>query len=627
MTFSIHFLLCNLVIAVLAGMLLLLKRIFKKYLTADSRYHMWYIFTAALFLPFLPESLTQNDWMQDLFYNASAALITAPVEADHIASSTSSASASSVPSLGLYDLAEAVRSTDFSDFSRIFTLFWLAGCALTVLYYLLQIYRIHRIRKSGYAVTPETEPELYDLFLSCRKELKIRRRVSLYTSCSLTSPVSYGLLFPTVIIPQDLDILLDPRDLRFIFLHELQHCRQKDAVLNNLSCFFQIIYWFNPLVWYCFAVMRCDRETACDHAVIRTVGKEHAAGYGYTLIRYAENLGRKSFLSPLSLLGGEKEAVMRRIREIAGYRADTPLNKARSICILLMSALFVCTAAPFLSVRTFGAASDSYADVPAEAPGKSYEENTEYVDLSRYFHGLEGTFVLYDMTDRHFRIYNEELSTRRVSPDSTFKIYSALFALEKGIISPDSTALPWDGTEYNFDSWNRDQTLESAMQNSVNWYFQELDRLTGYSALSDYYREISYGNCNLTGGIDTYWAESSLKISPVEQVLLLADLLQNKWGFADENIRAVRDALFISETTVGKLYGKTGTGSVNGQNVNGWFVGFLENDGHMCCFAVNVQSGADTDSSAAGNISGSTGGENVSGSSAAKIALEILAAE
>lgn len=52
---------------------------------------------------------------------------------------------------------------------------------------------------------------------------------------------------------------------------------------------------------------------------------------------------------------------------------------------------------------------------------------------------------------------------------------------------------------------------------------------------------------NKPGGAGQYWAESSLKISPVEQV-----------------INAIKDSLFVADIPAGKLYGKTGTGSVNG---------------------------------------------------------------
>lgn len=587
MTFSIHFLLCNVVITVLLGLIFLLKRIFKRSLTLSSQYHIWHIFLLALFLPFIPyRFLNPNQFLgklQSLFSSKSANMIRTSMDsASNTAVSTK---------LGFSDFAESINDSTASALGLVFHTLWIAGCVITFLYFVYNIYKIYAIKKSAYFITLENEAELYQHYLSCVKELNIKRKVSLYASCRISSPVSYGLIRPTIIIPQDLDILLQERDIRFIFLHELQHYKHKDAILNYVSCILQIVYWFNPFIWYAFRIMRKDREIACDHSVIQTVGKEQAVHYGYTLIRYAEKLQKNAFLSPLSRLGGEKAVIVQRLKEIADFKSETLARKLKSICILSLAALLIYTASPLLTSYAF---SEDACDLP--------QRNTEDIDLSSYFQGRKGSFVLYDIEADHYQIYNKALSAKRVSPDSTFKIYSGLFALEEGVISPDSSTQTWDGTDYSFDSWNKDQTLLTAMQNSVNWYFQDLDSQLGNATLAAYYRQISYGNCDLSSGIDHYWAESSLKISPAEQVILLSDLLQNKWGFQEENIQAVKNALYLSDTSFGTLYGKTGTGSFEGSNVNGWFVGFLENDGRVYCFATNIQDSEDACGSTAADI-------------------------
>ena len=62
----------------------------------------------------------------------------------------------------------------------------------------------------------------------------------------------------------------------------------------------------------------------------------------------------------------------------------------------------------------------------------------------------------------------------------------------------------------------------------------------------------------------------------IEQVELLTKLQNNSFGFAPENINAVKDAICLSASDAGTFYGKTGTGRVNGQDVNGWFIGYIE---------------------------------------------------
>lgn len=120
----------------------------------------------------------------------------------------------------------------------------------------------------------------------------------------------------------------------------------------------------------------------------------------------------------------------------------------------------------------------------------------------------------------------------RVAPNSTYKLYSALFGLENNIITPANSLIRWNGESYPFEAWNKDQTLQSAMTSSVNWYFQSIDEQLGSSAVQNYLRNIGYGNEDLSGDFSSYWMESSLKISPVEQVELLTKLYNNDFGFA-----------------------------------------------------------------------------------------------
>jgi bla regulator protein BlaR1 len=148
------------------------------------------------------------------------------------------------------------------------------------------------------------------------------------------------------------------------------------------------------------------------------------------------------------------------------------------------------------------------------------------------------------------------------------------------------------------------------MKDSVNWYFQSLDQKTGMKDLKKYVQYIGYGNADLSGGLSRSWMESSLKISPVEQVELLTKLYTNEFHFQDKNIQTVKDTLLLSENEMGALYGKTGTGNLEHNNVNGWFVGFVEKDDNTYFFAANIQAK-----------------EQADGPAARRIALEILKAK
>ena len=96
----------------------------------------------------------------------------------------------------------------------------------------------------------------------------------------------------------------------------------------------------------------------------------------------------------------------------------------------------------------------------------------------------------------------------------------------------ENAQMEWDGTIYPFEQWNKDQTLTSATINSVSWYFQKVDSLVGKTRIESYLKQMGYGNVDLSGGINEFWLESSLKISPIEQVKILEKLYTYKLPFS-----------------------------------------------------------------------------------------------
>ena len=335
----------------------------------------------------------------------------------------------------------------------------------------------------------------------------------------------------------------------------------------------------------------------CDTSVLHMLEEDAYEDYGNTLISFAEKLSLSPF--PFAAgLGGNMKQIKRRIMNIASYEKPTFMKRLKGITAFTLTAVLVLGVSPFVS---------TYAADRSHYQWNSSSENVSYVDLSSYFGRYDGSFVIYDLENDAWSIHNAAHASLRVSPDSTYKIFDALFGLEEGVITPEDSLIAWNGENYPFATWNADQTLHSAMSASVNWYFQAVDEQLGSAVLHNYMQKIGYGNRNMNSAFSTYWLESSLKISPVEQVELLTKLQSNSFGFAPENINAVKDAICLSTSSSGTLYGKTGTGRVDGQDVNGWFIGFVEVSDNTYFFATNI--GAD---------------DGASGSNASKITLSIL---
>lgn len=252
---------------------------------------------------------------------------------------------------------------------------------------------------------------------------------------------------------------------------------------------------------------------------------------------------------------------------------------------------------------------DKFASLNSETriDCRSFKDQGREDELPTLFDGYKGSFVLYDLQKDNWNIYDIEQATIRISPNSTYKIYDALFALEENIITSENSFISCPQQNYPFESWNEDQTLFSAMNSSVTWYFQALDAKLGKSNLQSYIEQIGYGNQNINGELSSYWMESSLKISPIEQVELLTSLYFNDFGFTPENIQTTKESIQLFSDVNCTIYGKTGTGCIEEKNVNGWFIGFVESKNHTYFFATNIQAI-----------------DNATGSIASEITLSIL---
>ena len=219
-------------------------------------------------------------------------------------------------------------------------------------------------------------------------------------------------------------------------------------------------------------------------------------------------------------------------------------------------------------------------------------ETIERDDFGHYFKGIEkGTFVLYDETNDQHLIYNLTQSEAKLSPCSTFKIYNSLAGLEYRVLNSkdQKTLKKWDGSPQPYDNWKKDHTLSSAIQNSVVWYFQELATQIGETRMQVFLNKINYGNKDISGGLTTFWLQSSLKISAQEQVDLIHKLHAVELPIKAKNIEILKKNITLYNQDGVHMMGKTGSGDQEGKWVLGWFVGVVEKDGNRYFFATNIE--------------------------------------
>lgn len=236
-------------------------------------------------------------------------------------------------------------------------------------------------------------------------------------------------------------------------------------------------------------------------------------------------------------------------------------------------------------------------------------------DYEEVFQSLQGCAVILDSEKNIYTFYNEDKCRTRVSPNSTFKIISALTGLHNQVVTAEDSKMGYNGINYPIDTWNADLSLAEAFRSSCIWYFRKVIDEVGQETVQEELEELDYGNCDISewsGGdvnvfseLNGFWIESSLLISPIEQVEVLRNIMEGKSIYTESEVEILKSIMLLEESGSQKIYGKTGTGTNN----TAWFIGFVENKETNIYFAVYLDDSISTE---------------INGAKAQEIALNIL---
>lgn len=109
----------------------------------------------------------------------------------------------------------------------------------------------------------------------------IKRKVKLWLSSSIHTPVTFGFFKPIILLPVTLLNNITMQQAETLILHELTHIRTNDYLLNWFLLVAETIFFFNPFVTGLCKKIRLEREMNCDMRVI---------AFEYSPALYAETL-------------------------------------------------------------------------------------------------------------------------------------------------------------------------------------------------------------------------------------------------------------------------------------------------------------------------------------------------
>ena len=176
-------------------------------------------------------------------------------------------------------------------------------------------------------------------FILLKIKLKDAVRIdkNVYESEKVKSPFVFGLFVPKIYLPE----VLDNTEREYILMHERTHIRHGDWIGKILGTVIVAVHWFNPFVWFSYALFEQDIEMSCDESTISKMTSELKQEYAISIVNYAKRSNNKKYL--VTLLGfsansfGKKE-VSHRVKNIISYKQGTKFTSALIVATLLFVA-------------------------------------------------------------------------------------------------------------------------------------------------------------------------------------------------------------------------------------------------------------------------------------------------
>jgi len=232
----------------------------------------------------------------------------------------------------------------------------------------------------------------------------------------------------------------------------------------------------------------------------------------------------------------------------------------------------------------------------ADTKQSNWEEKQ---NLGHFFKEADvtGCFLLYDLNENKYIGYNLKRANTPFLPASTYKIFNSLIALETSVVQNENEVIKWDGVDRGSREWNKDLSMREAFKYSAVWFYQEMARRIGEERMQQYLNMVNYGNRSMEGGIDQFWLDGGLRITPKEQIEMLVKLYRNELPFSQKTIAVVKDIMTEEKTNEYVLRAKTGWGGTVKPQV-GWWVGYLEKEKNVYLFAINIDVNKNEDAKA-----------------------------
>lgn len=188
-----------------------------------------------------------------------------------------------------------------------------------------------RLRNVGFS---NPEPHFQNSVVKIAKRLGIKRKIELLESRLVSIPVTIGQLKPLILMPIGTLTGIPSAQLEAILAHEIAHIRRADYLINIFQSVIEVLFFFNPSVWWISGIIRDERENICDDLAIEVCGESLILVKALVTVSELNYTNRNLVMAAL----GNKNKLYRRInRMMGGNKLKSSANKLFAVSFILIA--------------------------------------------------------------------------------------------------------------------------------------------------------------------------------------------------------------------------------------------------------------------------------------------------
>ncbi len=257
------------------------------------------------------------------------------------------------------------RQSAHIDLPTVLLAIWLAGIGVSLLWQILGGRRLRRqILRSGVSHTPAW---LADCAKDCARTLHLQQSVRIVLQPVLPMPAVMGVFRPLLAMPEAAVQDGNKERVRHILMHEFSHVRRGDLIAIALLNLLSAVYWFNPLTWLCFSLIRADMETSCDTDVLSALGTGQRQDYIRTLIHFTGKGRRTQAQVALSL----HDARIKIKKRIGGMFMTSKTKPSVAVLVVLLVIVLMVAASATGCLPVSASLASPSAPAPSESAAPS----------------------------------------------------------------------------------------------------------------------------------------------------------------------------------------------------------------------------------------------------------------